>query len=98
MIYTYQMKAAVKSIQAPHEFIVDIVEYDMRGHEFIAIRFYESQWEYYNESERLNCILYLDKIKTIIEKFGVRVTLEPVIDTGNNLPTKKKVRGKGITK
>jgi hypothetical protein len=31
-----------------------------------------------------------------MEKFGVRVTLEPVIDTGNNLPTKKKVRGKGM--
>lgn len=98
MIYTPQMKAEIKSIRAPHEFVVDIVEYDMRGQEFIAIRFYESQWEYYNENERLNCIIYLDKIKRIIEKFGVRVTLEPVIDTGNNLPTKKKVRGKGITR
>lgn len=97
MIYTSQIRDAVKSVKAPHEFIVDIVEYDMKGHEFIAIRFYESQWEYYNETERLNCIIYLDKIKTIIEKFGVRVTLEPVIDTGNNLPTKKKIRGKGIT-
>lgn len=98
MIYTPQMKAEIKSIRAPHEFVVDIVEYDMRGQEFIAIRFYESQWEYYNENERLNCIMYLDKVKRIIEKFGVRVTLEPVIDTGNNLPTKKKVRGKGITR
>lgn len=98
MIYTPQMKAEIKSIRAPHEFVIDIVEYDMRGQEFIAIRFYESQWEYYNENERLNCIIYLDKIKRIIEKFGVRVTLEPVIDTGNNLPTKKKVRGKGITR
>lgn len=97
MIYTSQIRDAVKSVKAPHEFIVDIVEYDMKGHEFIAIRFYESQWEYYNETERLSCIIYLDKIKTIIEKFGVRVTLEPVIDTGNNLPTKKKIRGKGIT-
>lgn len=97
MIYTSQMRAAVKSIKVPHEFIIDIVEYDLKGHEFIAIRFYESQWEYYNESERLRCALYLNKIKSIIESFGVRVTLEPVIDTGNNLPTKKKIRGKGIT-
>lgn len=97
MIYNYQMRQAVQSVKPPHEFIVDIVEYDMKGHQFIAIRFYESQWEYYNETERLHCTLYLDKIKTIIESFGVRVTLEPVIDTGNNLPTKKKVRGKGIT-
>lgn len=98
MIYNRQMQDAVKSIRPPHEFVVDIIEYDMKGHQFIGLRFYESQWEYYNENERLNCILYLDKIKRIIERFGVRVTLEPVIDTGNNLPTKKKVRGKGITK
>lgn len=97
MIYTPQMKSAVKSIKAPHEFIIDIVEYDMKGHQFIGIRFYESQWEYYNEKERLDCILYLDKVKSIIEGFGVRATLDPVIDTGNNLPTNKKIRGKGIT-
>jgi len=98
MIYTREMQSVVKSIRAPHEFVVDIVEYDMKGHQFIGLRFYESQWEYYNENERLNCVLYLDKVKTIIERFGVRVTLEPVIDTGNNLPTKKKIRGKGINK
>jgi hypothetical protein len=90
------MQQEVKAVKPPHEFVVDIVEYDLKGHEFLAIRFYESQWEYYNETERLHCILYLNKIKSIMEKFGVRVTLEPVIDTGNNLPTKKKVRGKGM--
>ena len=98
MIYTKEMQNVVKSIRPPHEFVIDIVEYDMKGHQFIGLRFYESQWEYYNENERLNCILYLDKVKRILERFGVRVTLEPVIDTGNSLPTKKKVRGKGITK
>lgn len=98
MIYTPEIKKAVRSIKAPHEFIIDIVEYDLKGHEFLGIRFYESQWEYYDEKERLACILYLDRVKSMIESFGVRVTLDPVIDTGNNLPTKKKVRGKGITK
>lgn len=98
MIYTHQMRSAVNAIKPPHDLIVDIVEYDMQMHKFIGIRFYESQWEYYNESERLRCIAYLTKIRSIIESFGVRTTLEPVIDTGNNLPTKKKVRGKGVTK
>lgn len=97
MIYTPKIRAAVHSISAPHEFVIDIIEYDMQGHQFLGIRFYESQWEYYNEKERLDCILYLDRVKSIIESFGVRATLDPVIDTGNNLPTKKKVRGKGIT-
>jgi len=98
MIYTPGMKNAVQQFKPPHEFIIDIVEYDMKGHEFIGIRFYESQWEYYNEQERLACIEYLNKVKKTIEGFGVRVTLDPVIDTGNNLPTNKKIRGKGITR
>lgn len=98
MIYNNQMRSAIKSLKQPHEFIIDIVEYDMKGHQFIGIRFYESQWAYYNEKERLDCILYLKKIRSIIESFGVRTTLEPVIDTGDSLPTKKKIRGKGVTK
>lgn len=97
MIYNQRIKSAVHAIKPPHEFVIDIIEYDMQDHQFLGIRFYESQWEYYNEKERLDCILYLDKVKSIIESFGVRATLDPVIDTGNNLPTKKKVRGKGIT-
>jgi hypothetical protein len=96
MIYTPHIRSSVNSIKPPHEFVIDIVEYDMKGHQFIGIRFYESQWEYYNEKERLDCIIYLSKVKSIIESFGIRVTLDPVIDTGNNLPTKKKIRGKGI--
>lgn len=98
MIYNPKIKSAVRSIPAPHEFVIDIIEYDLKGHEFLGIRFYESQWEYYNEHERLACILYLDRVKSVIESFGVRVTLDPVIDTGNNLPTKKKIRGNGVSK
>lgn len=89
MIYTPAMKAAVATVRPPHDFVLDIVEYDLKEHSFIGLRFYESQWEYYSEKERLNCVLYLNKIKTIIEGFGVRVSLDPVIDTGNTLPKKK---------
>lgn len=98
MIYTPKLKASIDSIRPPHEFVIDIVEYNLPGNDFLGIRFYESQWEYYNEKERLDCLLYLSKVRDIIRSFGIQVTLEPVIDTGNNLPTKKKVRGKGVSK
>lgn len=97
MIYTNRMREAVRSIKPPHEFIIDIVVYDEVQPAFLAIRFYESQWEYYNEKERLDCIIYLEKVRKILTSFGVSVTLDPIMDTGNNLPTKKKVRGKGIS-
>ena len=98
MIYTEQMKTAVRSVRPPHEFTIDIVVYDMGKHPYLGIRFYESQWEYYNEKERLDCITYLNKIRKIIRSFDVNVTLDPVIDTGNSIPSNKKVRGKGVSK
>lgn len=90
-LYTPQMREAVHQIKAPHDFTIDIFEYDLKP-SFLAIRFYESQWVHYNDNERLRCIMYLDKIKTLLESYGVMVTLEPVIDDGKVIP-KKKVRG-----
>lgn len=90
-LYTPQMKEALHKIKPPHDFSIDIVEYDLKP-PFLAIRFYESQWLHYNDSERLRCIMYLDKVKTLLESYGVMVTLEPVIDDGIVVP-KKKVRG-----
>jgi hypothetical protein len=86
------MREAVHQIKAPHDFVIDIVEYDLNP-KFLAVRFYESQWLHYNDSERLKCIMYLDTIKTLLESYGVMVTLEPVIDKGDVIPNKKKVRG-----
>ena len=90
-LYTPQMREAVHQVKPPHDFIIDIFEYDLQP-SFLAIRFYESQWVHYNDSERLRCIMYLDKIKTLLESYGVMVTLEPVIDDVKVIP-KKKVRG-----
>jgi len=92
MIYTEKMKEAVHTVKPPHDFTIDIVEYDLKP-PFLAIRFYESQWLHYNDNERLKCIMYLDAVKTILESHGVMVTLEPVIDVGDVIPNKKKVRG-----
>jgi hypothetical protein len=83
VIYTPKMKEAVHAIPIPHDFAIDIVEYHLEP-KFLAIRFYESQWMHYNDKERLKCILYLDRIKTLLESYGVMVTLEPVSDILEN--------------
>ena len=95
------MKNAIRSIPAPHDFVIDIVDYtgvSKNGPPFLAIRFYESQWEYYTEKERLKCIEYLAKVRNVLISLGATVTLEPVIDTGNTIPSEKKTRGKGISR
>lgn len=87
MIYTAAMKRDVHSLKPPHDFTIDIVEYDMKP-PFLSIRFYESQWVYYSETERLKCLEYIQKVREILTGYGVPVTLEPVIDTGESLPEK----------
>lgn len=79
MIYTPQMKSQVKSVPVPSDFVMDIVEYDMKP-PFISLRFYESHWRHLSEKERIGCVLYMQTIKKIIESHGVNVTLDPVYD------------------
>jgi len=78
-IYTPRIKAQVQSIPIPVEFTVDIVEYDFVP-PYIGLRFYESQWKYFSESERLKAIVYLTKIKEVIQAHGINVTIDPVYD------------------
>jgi hypothetical protein len=79
MIYTPQIKSEVKSIPVPHDFVMDIIEYDFNP-PYIALRFYESHWRHLSEKQRTKCALYLDKIKKTIESHGINVTLDPVYD------------------
>jgi hypothetical protein len=79
MIYTPQIKSEVKSVPVPHDFVMDIVEYDFEP-PYIALRFYESHWRHLSEKQRIKCALYLDKIKKTIESHGIDVTLDPVYD------------------
>jgi len=97
MIYTPTIRQAVKSISVPHDFIVDFIEYDIDPTKpFMGLRFYESQWNWFTEKERLDCIAYLDKVRNVLTSFGISVTLEPTIDSGETLPDKFKSQGKGI--
>jgi hypothetical protein len=79
MIYNPKIKSQVRSIPVPVNFVMDVVEYDMRP-PYIGLRFYESHWRHMNERERIKCVLYLQKVKKIIESYGIKVTLDPVYD------------------
>lgn len=82
-MYTPLMKKAVASITVPKNFNMDIVDYD----KFLTLQFYESQWRHFTEKERLQCILYLQKVKAVLEKLGASVALDPILDTKS--PTDK---------
>jgi len=75
-MYTELMRRSVKSIPIPNDFRVDILDYG----QFLTVQFYESQWRYYSEKERLQCIIYLDKVKKVLEKLGASVALDPILD------------------
>jgi hypothetical protein len=77
MTYTPTMRKAVKSIPAPKYFNMDVLDYGP----FITLQFYESQWRHFTEKERLQCILYLEKVKSVLEKLGASVALDPILDT-----------------
>jgi hypothetical protein len=79
MIYTPKIKSQVHSLKVPHDFVMDVVEYDFYP-PYIALRFYESHWRHMSDKERIDCISYLDKVKKIIESHGIKVTLDPVYD------------------
>jgi predicted SPOUT superfamily RNA methylase MTH1 len=79
MIYTPKIKSQVKSIPVPADFVMDILEYDFIP-PYLGLRFYESHWRHMSEKERLKCIDYMQKVKKIIESYGISVTLDPVYD------------------
>ncbi len=75
-MYTELMRKAVRSFKAPKEFKIDILDYDT----FLTIQFYESQWKHYNDSERFQCIQYLNQVKKALENLGAKVALDPILD------------------
>lgn len=79
MIYTPKIKSQVHSIPVPSDFVMDVVEYDMPP-PYIGLRFYESHWRHMSDKERLRCIAYLQKVKKIIQSYGIQVTIDPVYD------------------
>lgn len=76
MIYTPDVSAAIKSIPMPVEMTVDIVDYG----NYLGIRFYESEWSHISETERLKMAVYFEAVKKMLERGGVKSTLDPVYD------------------
>ena len=75
-MYTSLMKKAVHSFKVPKDFKIDILDYDT----FLTIQFYESQWKHYTDTERFQCIQYLNKVKGALENLGAKVALDPILD------------------
>jgi len=75
-MYTNAMKNVVNSIPVPKDFLMDIVDYNT----FLTLQFYESQWNRFTDKERLRCILYLQTVKSALEKQGAIVALDPIMD------------------
>ena len=79
MRYTKLHSQTVKSIPKPHGLKWDLVEYETFP-PFLTLRFYESQWARFTEGQRYDCLIYLKEVKRVLEGFGHRVALDPVID------------------
>ena len=79
-MYTDKMKRSIRSVKAPKDFQITIADYD----KFLAIQFYESHWRHLNDKERLRCIEYMMKIKSILESLGANVSLDPILDIKYN--------------
>jgi hypothetical protein len=76
MIYTPEVSAAIRSIKMPVDMNVDIVDYG----QYLGIRFYESEWNHLSESERLKMAVYFQAVKKMLERGGVKSTLDPIYD------------------
>lgn len=75
-MYTDEMRRAIRQVKPPKDFSIGIVDYD----KFLSIQFYESEWRYLNDNERLRCIKYMEAVKKILESYGTSVTLDPILD------------------
>jgi hypothetical protein len=72
VFYTAEMKKRVKEIPCPPMLMMDIVKYP----EFLALRLYEDNFLQFEGSKKERVIDYVNKVKGLIESYGVRCELE----------------------
>jgi len=75
VFYTKEMSRKVRELKSPaHDLQMDIVKYP----EFLCLRLYEDNFIQYTGNNKEMVIDYLQKVKKLIESYGVRCELEGV--------------------
>jgi hypothetical protein len=73
VFYTKEMALKIRDIRKPvNDLQMDIVEYP----DFLAIRLYEDNYLQYDGTAKERIIDYVEKVKRLIESYGVRCELE----------------------
>lgn len=73
VFYTQEMSRKVREINKPvFDLLMDIVMYP----DFLAIRLYEDNFLQYEGTKKEMVIDYVNKVKKLIESYGVRCELE----------------------
>jgi hypothetical protein len=68
------MKNKIRELKKPGMLLMDIAMYP----DFLAIRLYEDNFLQLDGIKKEEAIAYVDKVKKVIESFGVRCELEGV--------------------
>ena len=74
VFYTEEMKKKVWEIPKPALLLMDIVKYP----DFLALRLYEDNFLQFDGIKKEIVIDYVNKVKQLIESYGVRCELEGV--------------------
>jgi len=75
VFYSQEMRKRVREIQKPvPDLMMDVVKYP----EFLALRLYEDNFIKYDGIKKEMVIAYVDRVKKLIESYGVRCELEGV--------------------
>jgi len=74
VFYTDEMKKKVREIKCPHLLMMDVVMYP----DFLALRLYEDNFLQFDGIKKEEAIVYVEKVKRVIESYGVRCELEGV--------------------
>jgi hypothetical protein len=75
VFYTKEMSTKVREVRKPvPDLMMDVVQYP----EFLALRLYEDNFIQYQGAKKEMVIDYVDRVKKLIESYGVRCELEGV--------------------